>query len=274
MLYFKKNIPEDWQIVKIKDIIKDYQQGFASGARDDNGIIQLRMNNITTDGRVILDTYLKVPIPENIDRYLLQKDDVIFNNTNSVKLIGKTAIFDDESNYCTFSNHLTRLRADKLKVIPYWLLYHFNQAWRWHYFKRICNTHVNQAGIKREDIENFKIPLPKLNEQDKIVTILNNIQNLIGKTHEIIENLKLVKKGLIQRLFSEGIGHTEFKETKLGRIPKEWEIVWLSDICEINPAYEIPEQEDNFLIINSPKGSDRSLIKSYLYRRIVCLTKG
>ena len=152
MLYFKKNIPEDWQIVKIKDIIKDYQQGFASGARDDNGIIQLRMNNITTDGRVILDTYLKVPIPENIDRYLLQKDDVIFNNTNSVKLIGKTAIFDDESNYCTFSNHLTRLRADKLKVIPYWLLYHFNQAWRWHYFKRICNTHVNQAGIKREDI--------------------------------------------------------------------------------------------------------------------------
>ena len=72
MLYFKDKIPEDWQIERIGTLIENYQQGFASGARDENGILQLRMNNITTEGRVLLDKYLKVPIPDNIDNYLLK----------------------------------------------------------------------------------------------------------------------------------------------------------------------------------------------------------
>ncbi|RLG00145.1 restriction endonuclease subunit S, partial [Thermococci archaeon] len=39
-----------------------------------------------------------------------------------------------------------------------------------------------------------------------------------------------LKKGMMQELLSKGIGHKEFKDTKIGRIPKEWEVVRLSDI--------------------------------------------
>lgn len=77
------DIPNDWLSEKLGDVIQDLQIGFASGERDDNGIIQLRMNNITNDGRFSFKELVKVPIPSDIERFDLQKDDVIFNNTNS-----------------------------------------------------------------------------------------------------------------------------------------------------------------------------------------------
>ena len=37
----------------------------------------------------------------------------------------------------------------------------------------------------------------------------------------------------MQKLFSEGIGHTQFKDTKIGRIPKDWEVRTLNEVCLI-----------------------------------------
>jgi type I restriction enzyme S subunit len=37
----------------------------------------------------------------------------------------------------------------------------------------------------------------------------------------------------MQKLFTEGIGHTRFKDTKIGRIPEEWEVVKLDEITKI-----------------------------------------
>ena len=41
----------------------------------------------------------------------------------------------------------------------------------------------------------------------------------------------------MQKLFSEGIGHTEFKDTKIGRVPKDWEVVLMKSVCEIKGGY-------------------------------------
>jgi hypothetical protein len=75
------DIPLDWSSEKLGEVIQDLQSAFASGLRDDNGITQLRMNNITSDGRLNFEELLKVPIPSGIEDFNLQQDDVIFNNT-------------------------------------------------------------------------------------------------------------------------------------------------------------------------------------------------
>ena len=66
--------------------------------------------------------------------------------------------------------------------------------------------------------------IPPLPEQQKIVAILSTVDEQISTTDKIIEKSKDLKKGLMQKLFSEGIGHTEFKDTKIGRIPKDWDL--------------------------------------------------
>jgi len=47
----------------------------------------------------------------------------------------------------------------------------------------------------------------------------------------------------MQKLFSEGIGHTEFKDSKVGKIPKEWEVLELAEVTNITrlAGYEYSE---------------------------------
>ena len=80
-------------------------------------------------------------------------------------------------------------------------------------------------------------------EIEKIGIILSKVDELIQKTEQIIEQTQRLKKGLMQRLLTKGIGHTEFKKTELGEIPQEWEIVKVTDICQgIVPGRNKPKQ--------------------------------
>jgi type I restriction enzyme S subunit len=93
------------------------------------------------------------------------------------------------------------------------------------------------SAVNSKDIKTFKIALPPLPEQQKIAAILFTVDEQISTTDQIIEKSKELKKGLMQKLFSEGIGHTEFKDTKIGRIPKDWEVKKVGDICKLQGGF-------------------------------------
>ena len=76
------------------------------------------------------------------------------------------------------------------------------------------------------------MPLPPISEQKKIAEILTTVDEAIEKTDQIIEKTKEVKKGLMQKLLTRGIGHKKFKKTEIGEIPEEWEFGRLSDIAQ------------------------------------------
>jgi type I restriction enzyme S subunit len=88
-------------------------------------------------------------------------------------------------------------------------------------------------GLTREYVRNLKLPLPPLAEQKKIAEILSTLDQAIGKVDEAIEKTQKLKKGLMQELLTKGIGHKEFKETEVGRIPKEWKITKLGEMSEL-----------------------------------------
>ena len=99
------------------------------------------------------------------------------------------------------------------------------------------------SAVNSKDIKTFKIALPPLPEQQKIAAILSTVDEQISTTDKIIEKSKELKKGLMQKLFSEGIGHTEFKDTKIGRIPKDWEVDEFTNLSVITrlAGYEYSE---------------------------------
>jgi len=90
--------------------------------------------------------------------------------------------------------------------------------------------------ITQSFLNSFKIPLPPLPEQKAIAKVLSTVDSAIQKVDEIIAKTERLKKGLMQRLLTRGIGHKEFKYSKeLGcEIPKEWEVV---EIKEISKTY-------------------------------------
>jgi type I restriction enzyme S subunit len=92
-------------------------------------------------------------------------------------------------------------------------------------------------GITKGNISNVPIVIPTLPEQQKIAAILSTLDEQISTTDKIIEKSKELNKGLMQKLFSEGIGHTEFKDTKIGRIPKDWEVNVFGNFVEIKSGF-------------------------------------
>jgi len=106
-------------------------------------------------------------------------------------------------------------------------------------FQKMKSELENQSGgstfksITKNVLENFKIPFPPLSEQKAIAKVLKDFDDLIEVVERQIENFERIKKGLMEKYFSEGIfEHKEFKETGVGKIPKEWKVKPMKEIAK------------------------------------------
>lgn len=97
--------------------------------------------------------------------------------------------------------------------------------------------------LSKKDIENLVLVLPSKNEQQNIAEILSSVDKAIEKTETIIYKTETIKKGLMQQLLTKGIGHTEFKKTKIGIIPVTWEVVSMDSCSDIKSGITKVEKQ-------------------------------
>jgi len=86
--------------------------------------------------------------------------------------------------------------------------------------------------INRKELTELFIFFPPLSEQKKIAEILSAVDEAIEKTVRIIAKTKELKRGLMPKLFTQGIDHKEFIRTVIGEIPEKWNIARLKDISK------------------------------------------
>jgi type I restriction enzyme S subunit len=138
--------------------------------------------------------------------------------------IGKVSIAGID---VAISQDLTGLVPDKTKVnVEY--LYWAILSKSFHLASLSQGSTVK--GLTRDYVRSLKMNLPPLPEQKKIAEILSTVDQANGKVDEAIEKTQRLKKGLMQELLTKGIGHKEFKDTEIGRIPRQWDVVQLEKI--------------------------------------------
>lgn len=89
------------------------------------------------------------------------------------------------------------------------------------------------AEVGKSAVESVEILIPPVTEQKKIAQILSTVDYELQKTDEVIIATKKIRRGLMQKLFSRGIGHVTFKKTEAGNIPESWEVSRLGDLVDI-----------------------------------------
>jgi type I restriction enzyme, S subunit len=70
-----------------------------------------------------------------------------------------------------------------------------------------------RKSISFDNLSQLNIPMPTLKEQRKVSLLISNIEKLIQNTHEYVEQTQKLKKVLMQKLLTKGIGHTKFKNS-------------------------------------------------------------
>lgn len=210
-------IQDTWPTVKLEDVIQDMQPGFAQRPNSENeGTPQLRTNNVSSDGRIDLSEVKYVTATKAaLKKYGVRPGDVIFNNTNSPELVGKTAYFDLDKTY-VISNHMTRLRTNSDLMDAEFLAHYLHYLWQIGVSNRWAKHWVNQAAIDQSGLAQLPVPVPPLAEQARIVAILRQADALRRLRQEAREKAD----GLLAAVFYEMFGDCNPEK----EYPKGWEV--------------------------------------------------
>ncbi|EAJ4628680.1 TPA: restriction endonuclease subunit S [Campylobacter coli] len=199
-------LSQSWEWKSLGEISNLIQNGFAASKNNEipSGYVHLRTHNISTDGNLNFDTLIKIKREFIKEKQLfIEKNDILFNNTNSTELVGKTALVTQNYNYA-FSNHLTKIKLknqyNSKLVVFYFVLLLKNK-----YFEKICHQWIGQSGINIDKLKKIQIPLPPLKEQEQIASHLDelssHVKNLKQNYQAQIKDLQELKKSLLDKAF-------------------------------------------------------------------------
>jgi len=176
---------------RIGDIAIEIKSGFALGeaSTSEGTIPHLRPMNINRNGQLVWGgtKYISAQQFEGKEDYQLKEGDVLFNNTNSKELVGKTCYIAQDI-YSGFSNHMTRIRVNRDLNSPRFLARMLHSCWERGIFLEMCNKWVGQAGINSKMLADVQVPLPPLAVQEEIVAELESYQKIIDGARQVVEN--------------------------------------------------------------------------------------
>jgi type I restriction enzyme S subunit len=219
-------IPEEWKIISLKDIVypdRGITYGIVQPGEDisPNGIPLIRGKDYSS-GKVCLTGLYHVS-PE-IDlpykRSKVKENDILLT---IVGYVGQTAIVPKVLENANITQTTARISVNH-EIANYQYVDFFLNSYIGQKNLKKFEKGSAQAGLNLKDIDKVHIFFPPLPEQQKIAEILSTVDQKIDSIDSKIEETQTLKRGLMQRLLSEGIGHSEFKESEIGRIPAGWEV--------------------------------------------------
>jgi type I restriction enzyme S subunit len=218
-------VPEGWEMVRLGEVVERgillMRNGFPEGRHNVTGmgVPHLRPFNITNDGALDLSQIKFVAPPSDDDPHWLHPGDVIFNNTNSEELVGKTALFNCDGRF-VLSNHMTFLRIlEPNQIDSYWLARLLHLFWYLGMYRADCRRDVNQASISLERLKGIRMPLPPLPEQRAIAETLRTVDRKMEAEQLRKRALEALFKTLLHHLMTGKVRVKGFHLPELERTP-------------------------------------------------------
>jgi type I restriction enzyme S subunit len=154
-------------------------------------------------------------------------------------------IFDDFTTDSKFIDFPFKVRSSALKILAF-TTKEIDINYLYESLKRIKYQSTEHKRYWISEYQYLKIPIPPVPEQQKIAEILSTVDAKIEIIDQQISETQDLKKGLMQQLLTKGIGHTEFKDSALGEIPKSWEVEGLGTLLKSikgggTPSKDVPE---------------------------------
>jgi len=230
-------IPKEWEVVRLGDYI-DMYSGYAFKRQDflsdkSNGTPIIKIGNLQK-GSIIIDEetdYVSKDFYEKLPDFQLHHGDVLIALSGATT--GKVSVVDKDLCLALVNQRVGKFKILSPEKVTQEFFYYLSQS---DTFKKFVFRNIGQSAqgnLSPNQIKNSEILLPPIPEQKKIAKVLLTIDQAIEEVNEAIAKTERLKKGLMQELLTKGIGHKEFKETEIGKIPNEWEVKKIIDLFKV-----------------------------------------
>lgn len=223
-------LPHNWELKKLSDVA-DFWNGKAhEQVIDENGeFIVINSKFVSSNGNVA--KYCNELISP------LNKNDIVLvmSDIPNGKAIAKCFYVKTDSKY-TLNQRIGGIRS--VNMVSGFLYYVLNRN---SYFLKFDDG-VQQTNLRKDDILSCPIQVPPFREQAVIANILKMVDKKIQLIDNKIKYTNELKKGLVQKLFSEGIGlqdtqgtwkkHRKYQDSIFGKIPSIWKVYSVDEITK------------------------------------------
>jgi len=232
-------IPEDWEIKSLGELVTTVEYGSSAKSSEMGLMPVLRMGNLRS-GKIDWNGLVYTSDSTEIAKYKLNKNDVLFNRTNTVDLVGKTSIYKGEYP-AVFAGYLIRINRIESLLDADYLNYVLNSYHSKLYSKLVLSVAVSQANINGQKLKTYPIPTPPTKEeQTAIANALSDVDALIAALEKLINKKSAIKTAAMQQLLTGKKRlppfdqlNTGYKQTELGEIPGDWEVIELRSVLSI-----------------------------------------
>lgn len=211
--------------------VASFQNGYAFKSKDfvQDGKYKIIKIKELKDGKVrFFNDSASVNVDDEriIEKYIAEKGDVLFaltgdpvNKNNPLSWVGRVSVYEDDQ--------LALLNQRVCKLVPKeglnakYIYYYFRVFDNFYALASIAKGSASQANISTKDIEAMEIALPSLNIQNKIVSVLDSIEEKINQNNKINKNLEQQAKAIFSNEF-----------LTLETLPDGWKQASLIDIAD------------------------------------------
>lgn len=224
---FWPDLPAEWRLASAEDV-------YSVNPRytpDEEEITYIEMDALDTE--LPYPKYFGRRVAGDYSGKLFAPGDTLFARITPCTENGKAAFVPEmESDVGIGSTEFAVLSPDTDQIHP-WFLYYLAKSHPIHEYA--VSRMRGSTGRQRVPFDVFRReidhPLPPAKEQQKIAGVLNNIDEIIRDTQELVDELGVLKRGVVEDLFTDGTrDHDRFTEEKFGKYPADWELFRFDDL--------------------------------------------
>lgn len=227
-------LPNSWNELRLGDITQLITKGTTPKEYISNGINFVKVESVSENTTLLSSkfAYISNAVHAAFKRSQLKDGDILFSIAGS---LGRIALIENKHLPANTNQALAIIRLSKGIINVKFCIQQLKSDTVQLELKKL-QTVGAQPNLSLQQVSDISVPLPPLQEQQKIAAILTSVDDVIEKTQAQINKLKDLKTGMMQELLTRGVGvggkpHTEFKDSPVGRIPKAWDVVQISELC-------------------------------------------
>ena len=191
------DVPEHWEVMPLKRAFVSMDYGISDSGSQTGGVRLLTMGNIRDGSVTVPSTGGVTAIDQSL---LLEKNDLLFNRTNSAELVAKVGLFSGHDSPVTFASYLVRMRSRSSNE-PEYLNMALNETTFLAQARREAVPSLHQSNLNPTRYGRIHISLPPKEEQKTILSALaektNGLTTSMELAHRQIELIEEYRTRLI-----------------------------------------------------------------------------